>query len=237
AREVVVACAREAQRLLARGTGGGRPATRRPLARGADTLRRDARQRLERRGDVPARERVLAAAPGYAARHEPGGHQPGEVPARGLRRDAGSPRELAGRQPLAAQQRRQHRRARGLADRGRDAGKVGFGGAAHVGLLRVLGCARPLNVGARSFRRRPKCGGFTLRGEDGRCGPAERGSRARTTGPCEKRRNAMRALDDTALSDRRGGMHAEKAPHYVTRIIWTGDRGSGTSSYTSYGRD
>ncbi len=82
---------------------------------------------------------------------------------------------------IAAQQRRQHRRRGGLADRGRDAGKVGFGGAAHVGLLRVLGCARPLNDRVRSFRRRPKCGGFSLHGKDGRRGPSERGAPARMT--------------------------------------------------------
>lgn len=47
----------------------------------------------------------------------------------------------------------------------------------------------------------------------------------------------MRALDDTAISERWGGAPARRPHRYATRIIWTGDRGSGTSSYTSYGRD
>ncbi|HEX7091556.1 MAG TPA: OsmC family protein [Longimicrobiales bacterium] len=47
----------------------------------------------------------------------------------------------------------------------------------------------------------------------------------------------MRALDDTAISERWGRAPARTPHRYATRIIWTGDRGSGTSSYTSYGRD
>lgn len=47
----------------------------------------------------------------------------------------------------------------------------------------------------------------------------------------------MRVLDDAGGGDRRGGAPARKPHRYATRIIWTGDRGSGTSSYTSYGRD
>src|SRR5690606_13087549 len=47
----------------------------------------------------------------------------------------------------------------------------------------------------------------------------------------------MRTLDDTAAGDRRGGTPASKPHRYAARIVWTGDRGSGTSSYTSYGRD
>lgn len=47
----------------------------------------------------------------------------------------------------------------------------------------------------------------------------------------------MRTLDDTAAGDRRGDTPASKPHRYAARIVWTGDRGSGTSSYTSYGRD
>lgn len=47
----------------------------------------------------------------------------------------------------------------------------------------------------------------------------------------------MRALDDTAAGDPLRGKPARPHHRYATRIIWTGDRGSGTSSYTSYGRD
>ena len=82
--------------------------------------RRDGRQRLERFGDLHAREPVVAVAAVALDLHQPGGREPSEMGARRGRRHAGDPGQLAGGQRAAAEQRLQHGRPGRIADRGAD---------------------------------------------------------------------------------------------------------------------
>jgi len=86
---------------------------------------------------------------------QPRGGEPAKVLARRRRRDARSPRQLARRQPLAAQQRGEDRGARGLADHPGGGGDVGIVGTHGPALLHGDPSA-VIEVWARYLRRTSK---------------------------------------------------------------------------------
>ena len=142
--QMIVAGAREAQRIVAR---GARLMARRHLDRGH---RLDAFQHGgdQRRGDA-----VVVETPLPGDREQARLDQPGEVLARGRARDARQERKLAAGERLAAHERAQHRGARRVAHERRDLDQVCCG---DHGRLYRPGCtaSKQRRFGARRTDRK-----------------------------------------------------------------------------------
>ena len=93
-------------------------------------LRCDAGQRLERTGDVRAREAEVAMAPVALGDHEAAVDELSQVHARRGGRDAGLRGQHAGGQLAAIGQRAQHAGAARIADEGAHRGEIGVSGHA-----------------------------------------------------------------------------------------------------------
>lgn len=89
--------------------------------------RRDDGERLDRACDVGAGEPEQALPSGDANSEQPARDELAEMRARGVRGEGRAQRQLPRRALLSAEQRQQHRRARGFADQRRHLGNPGIG--------------------------------------------------------------------------------------------------------------